>query len=49
VNDVCQSTGGGGPIRSFRYSATLQNARCTADGPKTGTVALTGTKTICCK
>jgi hypothetical protein len=49
VNDSCQSTGGGGAIRSFRYSATIQNARCTADGMKMGTVALAGTRTICCK
>jgi hypothetical protein len=49
VNDVCQSTGGGGAIRSFRYSATVQNARCTAAGPKTATVELTGPRTVCCK
>jgi hypothetical protein len=49
VNDVCQSTGGGGAIRSFRYSATVSNARCTADGMKTGTVALSGSRTGCCK
>ena len=49
VNDVCQSTGGGGAIRSFRYTATVQNQRCTADGMKMGTVALAGTRTVCCK
>lgn len=49
VNDTCQSTGGGGAIRSFRYSATVSNRMCTANGMKMGTVALTGTRTICCK
>jgi hypothetical protein len=49
VNDVCQSTGGGGAIRSFRYSATVTNPQCTANGMKMGTVALTGTRTVCCK
>lgn len=49
VNDVCQDTGGGGPIRSFKYSASVTNPQCTANGMKMGTVALTGTRTICCK
>jgi len=49
VNDMCQSTGGGGAIRSFKYTATLSNAMCTPNGMKMSTVALTGTRTVCCK
>ncbi len=49
VNGVCQDTNGGGSIRGFTYTANVANARCTADGPKTATVTLVGTRTICCK
>jgi hypothetical protein len=49
VDDSCQSTNGGGSIRSYTYAATVSNAQCVADGAKTATVALTGTRTICCK
>jgi hypothetical protein len=49
VNDTCQPTNSPGSTMSFSYAATLTDAQCTADGPKTASVTLTGTRTVCCK
>jgi hypothetical protein len=49
IDDSCQATNGVGPIGSFTYTATLADAACTADGPKTATVALAAPRTVCCQ
>jgi hypothetical protein len=49
VDGTCQPTNGVGAIGSFTYAATAGNPMCTANGPRTATVALTGTRTLCCK
>jgi hypothetical protein len=49
IDDSCQATNRVGPIGSLTYTAALADAACTADGPKTATVALTAPRTICCK
>ena len=49
VNDSCQATNDPGPIGGFMYSASVTDAACTADGPKTASVTLTAARTVCCK
>jgi hypothetical protein len=49
ANDTCQATNGGGNIAAFTYSATVSGAQCTADGPRTASVALAAPRTVCCK
>jgi hypothetical protein len=49
IDDSCQATNTTTRIGSFTYTATLADAACTADGPKTATVALAAPRTVCCK
>ena len=49
VDGTCQPTNAVGAIGSFTYTATAGNPTCTANGSRTATVALTGTRTLCCK
>jgi hypothetical protein len=49
VDDTCQSTNGATSISAFTYTATVSDAACAADGPKTPTVDLVATRTVCCK
>jgi len=48
IDDTCQATNTTGPIGSFSYTATIADAACTADGPKTATVGLAAPRTVCC-
>jgi hypothetical protein len=49
VNGSCVTTSGGGQVKSYKYSATVTNAQCTATGSDTATTGLTAQHTICCK
>jgi hypothetical protein len=49
VDGSCQPTNAPGAIGSFSYAATAGNQQCMPNGSRTATIALTGTRTLCCK
>jgi hypothetical protein len=48
-NDTCVGTEGGGYVSSLRYLVDVQNAQCSASGPKQAQLALSNASTVCCR
>jgi hypothetical protein len=48
ANGTCVSSNGS-LVTAFKYTATVANQQCKGTGPKTASVGLAATRTVCCK